>query len=196
MIGTSQTVHSSICLAVKTTQLGIGVAMLLNLTAMWSTRNNVDTTNDKDLYIKTTLKELLLYLIFLAVLCARKYATPFERTCTFAIYKSDFDASGQCTFFIRMYCSITRIDTVTKINTTTSSHNRDPNAFIYLTRPEFASELGVKRGAPVHDRADCVGFELVSCTLPVSHPCETSFGCWYLWLLYIATLLHSVIIYH
>jgi len=45
--------------------------MLLNsVSAMWSTRHTVDTKEDKELYIKTTLRELVIYLLFLAVLCA------------------------------------------------------------------------------------------------------------------------------
>ena len=41
---------------------------------MWSTRHTVDTHKDKDLYIKTTLRELVIYLLFLAILCAREYS--------------------------------------------------------------------------------------------------------------------------
>ena len=44
------------------------------ITAMWSTRHTVDTHKDKDLYIKTTLRELVIYLLFLAILCAREYS--------------------------------------------------------------------------------------------------------------------------
>ena len=36
---------------------------------MWSTRHTVNTDEDKELYIKTTLRELVIYLVFLAILC-------------------------------------------------------------------------------------------------------------------------------
>lgn len=40
---------------------------------MWTTRQTVEESNDKELYIKTTLRELVVYLLFLVVLCICKY---------------------------------------------------------------------------------------------------------------------------
>lgn len=39
---------------------------------MWTTRHTVTDTDDKDFYIKTTLRELFVYLLFLAILCVCK----------------------------------------------------------------------------------------------------------------------------
>lgn len=41
-------------------------------TAVWVTRLTVDTDNNRDLFIKTTLRELVIYCLFLAVICISK----------------------------------------------------------------------------------------------------------------------------
>lgn len=44
--------------------------------ALWATRQTEDTTSDKEMHIKTTLRELLVYVLFLIVLCiGKKYST-------------------------------------------------------------------------------------------------------------------------
>ena len=40
--------------------------------ALWATRQTRDTQNDSELLIKTTLKELIIYIVFLVVICISK----------------------------------------------------------------------------------------------------------------------------
>lgn len=44
-----------------------------NDSGLWRTRQTEDTKVDRELHIRTTLRELIIYVIFLIVLCIRKY---------------------------------------------------------------------------------------------------------------------------
>jgi hypothetical protein len=46
--------------------------------ALWATRETEkDLRKNKDLYVKTTLRELVIYLVFIAILCISKYKITF-----------------------------------------------------------------------------------------------------------------------
>ena len=38
---------------------------------MWATRE-MDTSRDREIYVRTTIRELVVYIIFLTVLCIRE----------------------------------------------------------------------------------------------------------------------------
>ena len=37
--------------------------------ALWATRQTEDTEKDRELHVKTTLRELVVYIVFLVILC-------------------------------------------------------------------------------------------------------------------------------
>jgi hypothetical protein len=46
---------------------------LFNISALWATRQTEkDLRKNKDLYVKTTIRELILYMIFIVILCISK----------------------------------------------------------------------------------------------------------------------------
>lgn len=47
-----------------------------SIRGIWMTKNMEDpNSSDRELYIKTTLRELIIYLVFLVTLCIREYFT-------------------------------------------------------------------------------------------------------------------------
>ena len=44
-----------------------------NLTGIWGTTLTEDTKGNRELYVKTTLRELLVYIVFLVDICLCKY---------------------------------------------------------------------------------------------------------------------------
>lgn len=45
----------------------------LHCSAIWATKQTEPTEDNKELRIKTTLRELIVYCVFLAILCVSKY---------------------------------------------------------------------------------------------------------------------------
>ena len=41
--------------------------------ALWATRQTEDTEKDRELHVKTTLRELVVYIVFLVILCVGEY---------------------------------------------------------------------------------------------------------------------------
>lgn len=41
--------------------------------ALWATRQTEETKTNRELYVKTTLRELIIYIVFLIVICVSKY---------------------------------------------------------------------------------------------------------------------------
>ena len=48
-------------------------SVILILVGLWRTRQTEDTDTDREMYVKTTLRELGIYLVFICVLCICKY---------------------------------------------------------------------------------------------------------------------------
>ena len=47
-------------------------------TGMWATREMSNVENDREMFVRTTIRELVVYCIFLFVLCIRKYTLPYS----------------------------------------------------------------------------------------------------------------------
>ena len=48
---------------------------LFKFSGLWSTRE-IETNANKEVYVRTTIRELIIYMIFLVVLTFRKYDNP------------------------------------------------------------------------------------------------------------------------
>lgn len=49
--------------------------VVITLTALWATRQTENTKEDRELHVKTTLRELIVYIVFLVILCVGTYST-------------------------------------------------------------------------------------------------------------------------
>ncbi|CAF1290241.1 unnamed protein product [Rotaria sordida] len=64
-----------------TTQKNIGRTILRGIRSLWATRQTEkDLRKNKDLYIKTTLRELILYLVFVTILCIITFGMTSTKT--------------------------------------------------------------------------------------------------------------------
>ncbi|CAF1297093.1 unnamed protein product [Rotaria sordida] len=64
-----------------TTQKNIGRSILRGIRSLWATRQTEkDLRKNKDLYIKTTLRELILYLVFVTILCIITFGMTSTKT--------------------------------------------------------------------------------------------------------------------
>lgn len=46
------------------------------MASMWATKD-INQTDDREIVVRTTIRELVLYLIFLVILCIREYISVF-----------------------------------------------------------------------------------------------------------------------
>ncbi len=69
--------------------------------ALWATRQTEkDLRKNKDLYVKTTLRELILYLIFVTILCISKYRTiRFKIQRKIIFFKVTFGMTSSKTYY-------------------------------------------------------------------------------------------------
>ena len=58
------------CFRWKVQQIFICVVFVI--TALWATRQTEDVKGDRELHVKTTLRELIIYIVFLVILCISK----------------------------------------------------------------------------------------------------------------------------
>ena len=56
--------------------------------ALWATRMTEETKDNRELHIKTTLRELLVYLVFLVILCIGKLMYLLKMYCFMSTYDS------------------------------------------------------------------------------------------------------------
>ena len=45
------------------------------IAALWATRQTEETEKDRELHVKTTLRELIVYIVFIVILCVGRYHT-------------------------------------------------------------------------------------------------------------------------
>lgn len=51
--------------------------------ALWATRQTEETKGNRELHVKTTLRELIIYLVFLIILCVGKRDKRYHRHCMY-----------------------------------------------------------------------------------------------------------------